>query len=213
MKYASIFSPVLMVLLLILPFGTQATQKDDGWKSLFDGRTLNGWKISENESSWSVKDGAIVANGNRSHLFYVGDEKPFVDFELMVDVYTEPSANGGIYFHTKFQPGGWPKHGYEVQVNNSHGDRRKTGSLYAVKDVMDVAPAQDNKWWTQHIIVKGKQVVVKIDGKTVVDFVEEANRQPGADFTRKIDSGTFALQAHDPKSVVRFKNIRVKRLS
>ena len=53
---------------------------------------------------------------------------------------------------------------------------------------------------------------MKVDGKVVNDFTEEPSRQAGKDFTRKLDKGTFALQGHDPKSTVCYKNIRVKRL-
>ena len=189
-----------------------AADSEEGFVQLFDGKTFNGWKIAEEQAkSWRIEDGVIVANGNRSHLFYVGDEKPFKDFEFKVDVMTEPGSNGGIYFHTKFQESDWPKAGFECQVNVSHSDWKKTGSLYDIANV-GVTPAQDNKWWTQHITVKGNSVTVKIDGKTVLQYNEPAGAQPGRGFQRKISEGTFAFQAHDPKSVVRYKNIRVKRL-
>lgn len=185
---------------------------EPGFVQLFDGKTFNGWKINESPESWSIKDGAFVANGNRSHLFYVGGDKPFVNFELKVDVKTEKNSNGGIYFHTKFQESGWPKYGFEAQVNNSYAkDPRKTGSLYAVKDVLE-APAQDGAWFTEHVIVQGKRIVIRINDKTVVDYTEPADKKAGEDFTRKLDQGTFALQAHDPGSTVHFTNIRVKRL-
>jgi hypothetical protein len=200
-------------LVLALGCATSLLAADEaGFKSLFDGKTLDGWKINESPESWALEDGAIVAKGPRSHLFYVGDDQPFVNFELKVDVMTKPNSNGGIYFHTKYQPEGWPKHGFEAQVNNSYSsDPRKTGSLYAVKDVLE-APAKDNEWFTQHITVRGKHVVIRVNDKVVVDYTEPADATPGKDFTRVVDSGTFALQAHDPKSIVYFKNIRVKRL-
>jgi hypothetical protein len=75
-----------------------------------------------------------------------------------------------------------------------------------------VTPAQDNKWWTQHITVKGQKVTVKIDGRTVLEYNEPTGAQPGKDFSRKLSEGTFAFQAHDAKSVVRYRNVRVKRL-
>ena len=124
---------------------------------------------------------------------------------------TRPMANAGIYFHTRFQESGWPKHGYEAQVNNSHRDPKKTGSLYAVSNV-DKANHQDNEWFTEEIIVRGKNVVIKVNGETTVDFTEADDRQPGKDFTRILDEGTFAFQAHDPGSEVRFRNIMVKKL-
>jgi len=190
----------------------RAADSDEGFVSITDGKTFNGWKIAEESTkSWRIEDGAFVAQGPRSHLYYVGDEKPFKDFELKVDVMTQPGSNGGIYFHTRFQESGWPKQGFECQVNVTQGDWIKTGSLYGLVN-MALTPAKDNKWWTQHIIVKGNRVTVKIDGQTVLEYNEPGGAQQGKDFARKLDQGTFALQAHDPKSVVRYKNIRVKRL-
>jgi len=189
-----------------------ADSKEEGFVQLFDGKSFNGWKINENKDSWKIEDGAFVAKGDRSHLFYVADDKPFVNFELRVDVKTEPHSNGGIYFHTKYQDQGWPKYGFEAQVNNTYDkDPQKTGSLYAIKPVLD-KNVDDNVWYTETIIVKGKNVKIKINDKVVVDYDEPADKKAGEDFTRKIDQGTFALQAHDPGSRVHFKNIRVKRL-
>jgi len=51
-----------------------------------------------------------------------------------------------------------------------------------------------------------------VDGKKVVEYVEPAGAQPGSEYTRKLNEGTFCLQGHDPKSTIRYKNIRVKRL-
>jgi hypothetical protein len=185
---------------------------EQGFVQIFDGKTFTGWKIGDADAkSWRIEDGALVAQGSRSHVYYVGDEKPFKDFELKVDVMTEPGSNGGIYFHTRFQETGWPKAGFECQVNVSQTDWIKTGSLYGLVN-MAMTPAQDNKWWTQHIIVKGNKVTVKIDGKTVLEYYEPPGAQPGRDFERKLSEGTFAFQAHDPKSVIRYKNVRVKRL-
>lgn len=195
-----------------LTFTLQAEEVETGFASLFDGKTFAGWKPSvENSNTWKIQDGAIVARGQRSHLYYVGDSKPFKNFELKVDVMTETNSNGGIYFHTKYQDSDWPHVGFETQVNNTHSDWKKTGSLYDVVNVKESA-AKDNQWWTQHIIVKGNQVTVNVDGKAVMQYTEPADLKPGKDFTRKLDEGTFALQAHDPASVVRYKNIRVKRL-
>ena len=189
-----------------------AAEKDEkGWISLFDGKSFQGWKANENPDTWKVKDGALVCHGPRSHLFYVGDKKPFVNFHFKADVMTTPGSNSGIYFHTKYQDGGWPKYGFEVQVNISHSDPKKSGGLYAVRDVSD-PPAKDNQWYTQEIIVQGKRVLSKINGKTVVDYTEPEDQKPGRDFIRLVDQGTFALQGHDPKSTACFKNIQVKRL-
>jgi len=101
----------------------------------------------------------------------------------------------------------YPK-GYEIQVNNSHTDWKRTGSLYDIQDVKEVY-VQDNVWYTEQIIVQGKHIITKINDKVVVDYIEpeQVDRKD-----RKLSSGTFALQAHDPKSKVYFKNIMVKQL-
>src|SRR5690242_4140454 len=183
-----------------------------GFVSLFDGKSFDGWKPAvEHSNTWKIEEGALVTRGERCHLFYVGDEKPFKNFELKVDVMTEPHSNGGIYFHTRYQESDWPKYGFECQVNVSHSDWKKTGSLYDVVNVPG-SPAKDNQWWTQHIIVQGRKVTVKINDQILLEYTQPLGAQPNKDYTRVLDQGTFALQAHDPKSVVHYKNIRVKRL-
>lgn len=191
---------------------TVAQAEDAGFESLFDGTTLAGWKASENVDSWKVVDGAIVCHGPRSHLFYVGPDaaKPadFTNFHLKAEVMTRPNSNAGIFFHTAFQPEGWPQVGYEMQVNNSFAkDPVRTGSIYnVVKNFMP--PAKDDTWFTQELIVEGKRITVIVDGETLFEFVEPE----GVTGTRKLSHGTFALQAHDPGSEVHFRNLRVKRL-
>ncbi len=205
-----LFLTIATLALAVAPL--RAADSEEGFKTIFDGKSFDGWKIGDEPAkSWRIEEGAFVAQGNRSHVYYVGDEKPFKNFELKVDVMTEPGSNGGIYFHTKYQESGWPKGGFECQVNVTQGDWIKTGSLYGLIN-MAMTPSQDNKWWTQHIIVKGSKVTVKIDDKTVLEYVEPAGSVAGKDFERKLSSGTFAFQAHDPKSVIRYKNVRVKRL-
>lgn len=212
--YGGPMKRILLGALALLAAGVAPLRAADeaGFVSIFDGKTFEGWKpAQEHSSTWKIEDGAFVTRGERCHLFYVGDPKPFKNFELKVDVMTEPVSNGGIYFHTRYQETDWPKYGFECQVNVSHGDWKKTGSLY---DVVNVAgsPAKDNEWWTQHIIVQGRKVTVKINDQILFEYTQPIGALPDKDFTRVLDEGTFALQAHDPKSVVRYKNIRVKRL-
>jgi hypothetical protein len=206
----NLLATLALITVTSLPLG--AADTEEGFVSLFDGSTFEGWKMAkENTATWRIEDGVLVTRGGRCHLYYVGDAKPFKNFELKIDVMTEPGANGGIYFHTKYQEKDWPKYGFECQVNNSHSDWKKTGSLYDVVNVPG-SPAKDKQWWTQHIIVKGNKVTVKINDQLLFEYTEPEGAQPGKSYTRKLDEGTFALQAHDPKSMVRFKNIRVKRL-
>ena len=187
--------------------------EEEGWVTIFDGESLDGWKINENSETWELMDGMLVANGDRSHIFYVGDDRPFDDFELKVDVKTEENSNGGIYFHTRYQQTGWPKYGHEAQVNNTYAaDPKKSGSLYGVVDVTE-QHIEDGEWWTQHVIVKGRRITIKLNDEVVVDYEEPEGKEAfSEDFERRLGSGTFALQGHDPGSTVYYRNIRVKRL-
>ncbi len=205
----------LAFLLVSVTLSLNLYAQQDGWISLFDGKSLNGWKVGDNASTFSVDSGMIKVNGNTAHLFYDGSVKDhnFKNFEFKTDVMTKPHANSGIYFHTAFQQGGWPSKGYEVQVNNSHTDWRRTGSLYAVQDVKEVY-VPDDVWFTEYVKVEGKHVIIKINDKVVVDYTEPENVQRPDDMKgRIISSGTFALQGHDPGSTVYFKNIMVKPLA
>lgn len=203
---------LLMSLLMLVSISVFA---QDGWIKIFNGKNLDGWKVGENAGSFSIVDGAIQIAGPRAHLFYDGPIKNhmFKNFEFKAQVMTKPGANSGIYVHTTYQEGGWPSQGYEIQVNNSHTDWKRTGSLYDIVDVKETY-AKDNEWYTEYIKVEGKHITIKINDKTVVDYEEsDADKRSVNGKGRILSSGTFALQAHDPKSVVLYKDIQVKPLT
>ena len=188
--------------------------KSNGWISLFDGKSLNGWKASENPGTFSVDSGMIIVHGPRAHLFYEGPVKDhkFTNFEFKVRVKTTPGSNSGIFIHTAYQEDGWPAKGYEVQVNNSHTDWRRTGSLYSVEDVKEVY-VKDYEWFTEYIKVIGKRIQIKINDRIVVDYTEPEGIEKKPDRSLKhLSSGTFALQGHDPNSRVYFKDVMVRAL-
>lgn len=208
----------LVMLPSMIPAGAQSS--DQSWIRLFDGETLDGWRANENPDTFSVRDGTIVAQGRRSHLFYVGpaERADFRNFEFKVDAKTMPEANSGVFFHTRFQSSGWPRQGYEAQINNTHkgtGDYRelkKTGSLYAVRSVF-ASPVRDNVWFTMYIKVVGRRVQIRVNQFLLVDYIEPDKPVRGADAVDNVLShGTFALQGHDPRSTVCFRNIYVRPL-
>jgi hypothetical protein len=201
----------------ILLIGAAAATAGE-WQTLFDGTSLAGWKSNdETKGVFTIeKDGALKVEGGRSHLFWIGTDNipgSFTDFEFKAKVKTTPGSNSGIFFHTCFQENGWPSHGYEMQVNSTHKDQRTTGSIYATKDVMDIAPSTDGQWFDYYIRVKGKTITVKVDGKVVNEYTEPATLQLEEKFKdRHLGSGTFALQGHDPKSITYFRDIMVRAL-
>jgi hypothetical protein len=209
----------LLLLLIAAPL-TFAQKKDkDGFIPLFNGKDFTGWKISGDQSTFTVRDGAMIAKGPVAHAFYDGpvENHDFKNFEFMVDVMTAPGSNGGVYFHTEFKPDErFPKKGFEVQVNQTHRDPIKSGSLYHVQDIgEDITKpiTKDDEWYTEHIIVQGNTVTVKLNGKEVVKWTQPADWNGGREGAgRAIGSGTFAFQGHDPNSTVYYKNPRVKVL-
>lgn len=217
-------SPRLFLSALIVAFAASITATaSEGWVSLFDGQTLNGWKASENPGSPQVSDGAIVAEGKRAHLFYIGDDgrAEFENFELELEIKTEPGANSGVYFHTKWQDSGWPGAGFESQVNNTqppfkeqdYRENKKTASLYGIRNLYK-AMARDGEWFTVNIKVARPRVEIRLNGRLVTSYTEPANPvlpSPGPKLNL-LGQGTFALQCHDEDSRAYYRNIRVRRL-
>lgn len=191
-----------------------ADNSEDGFVSLFDGQSLKGWKANEHPENWKVEDGKIVATGPRSHLFYVGDDEQnppeFEGFHFKSEVMTTKGSNSGIYFHVQWQDEGFPQTGFEAQVNNSHRDPVRTGSIYHLK-LNFVPPAKDDEWFTEEIVLDAKAKTIKtyVNGKLIADYTEPAGKSGKMEV---IGKGTFAFQAHDPKSTCYYRNIRVKRL-
>jgi len=199
-------------IIALLAFTFQLSAQSGEWIELFNGKNLDGWKISENPGSFTVEDGVIKVAGPRGHAFYMGEvgNHDFKNFEVMVELKTMPKANSGIFIHTEYQENGWPNKGYEIQVNQSHTDWRKTGSVYSFQDVKETF-VQDGEWYTEHVIVNGDKITVKINGKTINEY-DESEVRTGDLGDKKLSSGTIALQAHDPESVIYYRSVKVKIL-
>lgn len=168
------------------------------WVKMFDGSTLDGWKANERPENWTVADGAINGKGPRSHLFWMKEECNNCEFKAKI--WLAKGSNSGMYFRAAFGPA-WPS-GYESQVNNSHTDPVKTGSLYNIVKVYDQL-VPDETWWEQHIIVRGNHIVIKVNGKVVVDY---------HDYKNTYTKGYLALQQHDPGSQVKYKDLMYRKL-
>jgi hypothetical protein len=211
---------IILSSLIVFLFNCQPKEEESEWISIFDGQTLEGWTASENADTWAVRDGSIVCEGERSHLFYTGDVNNgiFKNFEFKADVMTMPGANSGIYICTEYQEEGWPNKGYEVQVNNSfignpeHPELKKTAGLYGIRNKY-LTTVGDNEWFTMHIVVKGDRVQISVNDQLITDYTEADNPYRTEELKdRVLSTGTFALQGHDPGSVVHYRNIMVKTL-
>jgi hypothetical protein len=195
----------------------------EGWQSLFNGKDLSGWRANVLPESFSVVNGVIRAHATKesAHLFYVGDRKEgfvrFKNFELEATVRGEPDSNSGIYFHTDMSVSNAKNHlakGYEVQLINTSTPGRQTGSLYGVVD-LPKSPVDATKWFRIRIRVQDKHIAIFLNDQKVVDYTEPARVQRPKNFAGRVlnaNGGAIAFQAHDPKSVFYFKDIRIRRL-
>ena len=206
---------ITRLLPLLVAAALQQGPIEPGWTELFNGKDFTGWKVGGNQETFKIVDGALVANGPPAHAFYDGPfmNHAFRNFELKVDVMAKNNSNGGVYVLTEYQDKGFPRKGFEVQVNNTYArDPVKTGSLYHVMDVKETLP-KDDEWFTEHIIVQGNTITVNVNGKEIVKWTQPADWAGGREGAgRAIGPGTIALQGHDPNSTVYYKNIRVKPL-
>lgn len=223
---------------VLSPIPASAEGSDEGWVPLFNGKDLSGWKIPEppsgqfksvtakknedgkviayvgmlkdgkEETLWKVENGQLIGAGHASHLF---SEKEYDNFRYRVEAKINDKGNSGQYFRTKFGPG-FPN-GYEAQINATHGDKIKTGSLYPggplgkFRDqitVMDNAPNKPNEFFVQEVVADGDKITIFVDGKKTIEFTD-----PNKTYTK----GHFALQGHDPGTVVTFRKIEYKPLT
>jgi hypothetical protein len=208
-------STILLTVLALVLTTSVVRSQEDGWVKIFNGENLDGWKSNEKYEGFEVKSGSIVGKGNRNHLYYMEELK---NFELKMDVKISTGGNSGVYVKSQWQDEAWPITGFELQVNSSHNDPVKTGSLYNIIKIFK-APHGDDEWFNYHLVLKGNTLEVRVNGEllyTYADPMEKGGVPQGGGITeqnkRISQKGYIALQQHDPKSIPEFKNIFLKKL-
>lgn len=223
---------------LLFVCSTASAEEKGEWVSLFNGKDLTGWKLHPNPHPdiknvqekkvdgkvvayegtvkgkkiplWRVEEGTIIGGGPSTHLF--SDRGDYTDFHYRVEAKINDRGNSGQYFRTAFGPG-FPT-GYEAQINATHGDPVKTGSLYpdprtTLKNyrnkitVLNTAPHKPNEYFTQEVIAIGPKITILVNGKKTLEWEDPEFRYK---------KGHFALQAHDPGSIMTFRKIEVKEI-
>lgn len=180
----------------------------DGWVNIFNGEDLTGWEANDTQGFFFVEDGMIKGQGGRCHLYYMEELQ---NFELKIDVYINDKGNSGVYFHAPWIQNNWPVEGFEIQVNATHSDPVKTGSLYNIIKLFE-SPCPPDTWFTYHIIVVGDSVTVKIDDKVLYTYVDPMGPKGVRGIKHISQPGYIALQQHDPGTHPQFKNIYLKKL-
>jgi hypothetical protein len=214
----------------------------DKWTPLFNGKDLTGWKMydkpnpgdieeiikkesdgkvvayygklkrGENKGKevplWRVEDSLLIGSGPHSHLF--SERGDYENFRYRVEAMINDHGNSGQYFRTAFGPD-FPK-GYEAQINSTHRDPIRGGSLYPSfgppkedrdRIIIKESLYRPDEWFTQEVIAVGNHIVIKVNGKTTVDYVDPKNT---------FKKGHFALQGHDPGTVVKYRKVEVIEL-
>lgn len=191
--------------------------EDDGFVSLFDGKTLTGWQGAVD--GYLVEEGAIVCDPKKGGFLYT--DKEYGDFVLKLEFQLTPGANNGIGIRTP--KGGDPAYvGMELQVLDDSSDKYKNlkeyqyhGSIYGVVAAKRGHQKPVGEWNTQEITVKGKEVKVVLNGETIVDAnIQKAstpktidgNKHPGLER----EKGFICFCGHGAK--VAFRNIKIKEL-
>lgn len=227
-------------LIFVPPAGADDAATSAGWVQLFNGKDLTGWKIPNPPSGqfrgviekkndegkviafvgttqdgkeitlWRVENGLLIGGGPASHIF---SDVEADNFQYRVEAKVNDKGNSGQYFRTKFGPG-FPQ-GYEAQLNATHGDAIKTGSLYPAgglgkyrKDiavVLNTAAHKPDEFFTQEVIADGDTITIRVNGQTTLN----AWKDPDKTFTK----GHFALQGHDPGSIMTFRKVEYKPLT
>ncbi len=205
-----LFAIVSIVLGLTSAIPGKAEDKKEAWVQLFNGKDLKGWKVyPKGVGKWKVEDGAIVGTGNASHLF--SERGDYKNFRFRMEIKINDKGNSGQYVRTKYEAG-FPT-GFEAQINATHGDPVKTGSLYPDGRQPDMrkvksnlvlkAPHGPDEWFTQEVVCVGPKITILVNDKKTVEWTDPKHR---------FKSGHFAIQQHDPGSIVHVRKVEVMEL-
>jgi hypothetical protein len=179
------------------------TKVEDAWKPLFNGSDLAGWQVGPSQAqTWKVREGVLVSSGQAGLL--VSTRGDFANFHLRAEVKINDGGNSGVFF--RVPPTAGFTDGYEADINSTHKNPARTGTLRRKGDVAVVVKEKlvpPGQWFTYEVIAEGSRITLKVNGKTTADFNDT---DPVA------LTGHIALQQHNPETSVEFRKIEVKKL-
>lgn len=173
----------------------------DGWRTLFDGKSLEGWTMS-GPGKFVVKDGELVTEGGMGLLWF--SELELRDFEFECEwCMTKPDDNSGVFvrFPAPRTPWDAVNQGYEIQICDAAKDKQATGSVYSFQAAEKAVSKPVGEWNRYRIRVVGQRYEIELNGEKVCKF--EGSRSL---------RGHVGLQNHGHDQVVRFRNLRVREL-
>lgn len=197
----------VIFLLLVTFLSTSAFAGGRGWKSLFNGKNLDGWKIHGTEK-WYVEDGLLICeSGPDGEYGYLSTTKNYDDFELKVEFLQEANGNSGIFFRSTFE--GTKVAGWQVEVAPPNHDTGGIYESYGRGWLVQIPEEKENilkmgEWNTMKIRVQGGHVTTWLNGKQMVDINDEKIAQ---------GKGAIALQIHSGGGIkVKWRKMKVKEL-
>lgn len=189
------------------------------WRPLFNGRNLDGWSVADahGQPAYTVEDGAIRTRPGNGLLWYsrekIGNATVRVVYKMSAG-----NGNSGVFIRIPAPPPDENfaiNHGIEVQIDDRDNDWHCTGVLYSMTRALARASKPPGEWNTMDITLLGPRTIVKLNGVRITDydgvspvpsraFPWEPDRGP------RPDSGYIALQHHDDKAVIWFREISVR---
>lgn len=194
-----------------------AAPAGDGFKPLFNGKNMDGWKNPYEWGKIEVVDGEIHLTGEKK--FFVVTEKTYSDFIFEGEVkLPEGKANSGFMFRAHVQPN--KVFGYQAEVDGDAG-RKWSGGLYDEgRRMWFISPVKGDKeseaafraragdafkrndWNTYRITCKGNKLKIEVNGVVTTDVEDD-----------KDASGVIAIQHHGEKGATyKFRNLRIQEL-
>ena len=177
-----------------------------GWVQLFNAKDLRGWDIHPaSKGTWRVdtETRTLIGSGGETHLY--SNRADYENFHFRVEAKINDGGNSGQYFRCAPRGAGSLPAGYEAQINSTHKDPVRTGSLWhlGLKHAVTKILVPPDTWFTQEVIANGNRIIIKVNGKTTVDYVDE---------DKKYSRGQLALQVLEAATVVHFKRVEIKEL-
>jgi hypothetical protein len=208
-----------LVALWLFPAALFADEPDDGFVALFNGKGLSGWKLYDSKpEGWQVSDGMIICTGKGGG--WLGTERDYANYVLRLEYRLLPGGNSGVYLRAPEK--GWiSRVGMEIQILDDFAPQyakldfyQYTGSIYHVVAPTQRASKKAGEWNRMEIRADGRNIVVTLNGKRVVDadldrcLKDPAIAREHTGLTRT--TGKIGLQSHNER--VEFRQLRIKEL-
>ena len=190
-----------------LSYQVSAAEKEAGFKPLFNGTDLSGWRLrhADGKASWSAQNGMLVNTLNDGeHGTDLVSEQVFRDFTVRYEYQVPKGSNSGFYLRGR----------HEIQILEDSGRRELkdggNGAIYSLKPVDTFVSRKPGQWQDAEVTIKGDRVTVFLNGVKVHDNVE-VPRATGGELDANLDQpGPILLQGDH--GAVAFRNLRIKEL-